>query len=122
MANNSDWLGACATKGETASNTKNAANALTCFRTIVLRLSFLSALLVRKSPWGSSCFRWDAGEPESVSFTTQLHADGWGKPHPYRQANRSCDSEPCNRCKRHPLVLRALSSLGFGLLSESFSR
>src|SRR5216683_817646 len=101
MASNSDWLGACAAKGRTASNTTITANALTCFRTIVLRPSFLSALLVRKSPWGSSCFRWDAVEPESVSFATQPNADGWGKPHPYRQANRSCDQEHGNHSKRH---------------------
>src|SRR5437879_3203975 len=54
MADNSDWLGACATKGKTASNTKNAANALACFRTIVLRLSFSRCLACKESALGEA--------------------------------------------------------------------
>src|SRR2546422_5230421 len=54
IADNSDWLGACATKGKTASNTKNAANALACFRTIVLRLSFSTCLACKESALGEA--------------------------------------------------------------------
>src|SRR6266436_1251544 len=76
MANNSDWLGACAIKGRTASNTTNTANALTCFRTIVLRLWFSRASNERKMPLGMTRLIWDATAPESVSLRGWCGAGG----------------------------------------------
>src|SRR5438552_11286234 len=72
MADNSDWLGACAAKGKTIKKTMNTANALACFRTIVLRLSYLHFSLVRKSPRESTRFACDAVDRQSVSFTMKL--------------------------------------------------
>src|SRR6266568_1432288 len=50
MPYKSDWLGACATKGRTANNATNTANALACFRTIVLRAQFLLVSICGKLP------------------------------------------------------------------------
>src|SRR6266704_649754 len=52
MPYKSDWLGACATKGRTANNATNTANALACFRTIALRAQFLLVSICGKLPLG----------------------------------------------------------------------
>src|SRR5437899_8592760 len=82
IADNSVWLGACATKGKTASNTTNTANALACFRTIVLRPSFLNALLVWKFP--GEAFAISGTPPARNRFhchpgclTLQVVRNGW---------------------------------------------
>src|SRR6266480_1437802 len=80
MADKSVWLGACAAKGKTTVNARNTANALACFRTIVLHPSYLHFSLARKSPRRSNRFAWDAVGTESVSLAMRLHADGRATP------------------------------------------
>src|SRR6266481_5808533 len=82
IADNSDWLGACAAKGKTITETTNTANALAYFRTIVLRSLYLHFSLVRKSPKGSSRFACDAVDRKSVSFAMQLNMEGRASPAP----------------------------------------